>query len=204
MAKIVNSKEFSPMLKEFVGFDVYGPMNHYEYYDEQEELDSLKQKVEVECQDSSFSFEVGYDEYTDDDKEILGSKKSCLYYAYDSLRKNFQVSHDCKTGKVLDSSKKAGIECGILEISFQSPGASGILNTCFLYSHDFYSKNTLPKGLEEVIKKELYDREDLKIEKFSISVSDGNGNNKVTINMESNCQFLSKSLLLLFLFLFLF
>ena len=182
------------MLKEYVGFEVYGPMNHYDYYDddydyEQERLNDMKEQLDVECKDSQkFTFKAGYDEYTEEDKEILRSKESCLYYTYESVRKNFQVSHDCKTGKVLDSSKKAGIECGNVEISFQSPGASGVLNTCFLFSHDFYSKNTLPKGAEEVIKYYLYDEGDLNIEKFSISVSDGNGNNKVTIKMESNCQ----------------
>ena len=200
LENVANSPQFGPMIKEFAGFSVYSSMNKEE--DKEEALNNLKNKAEITCKDANLNLSIGYDEYTEEDKKTLESENHCLYYLYDTFNSQFMKKHTCKKGQILKSSKEAGIECGNLEVDMKYQGTSFKIESCFLFSYDFYKQISLNEGLKKLIQDRTGDYFG-QLERFKVTLSDGNGNNKVSFVLSSSYfLMISKYLLLLCLFLF--
>lgn len=197
---IIKTKQFPALIKEYVGAMVYGPFKNNSYTEE-ELLNQEKENVEINCKDAHFNLVVGYDKYSDEDKEILASEDYCLYYFYDNYENGSPVKYDCRNGSILQYSKDKGIQCGKLEFYIETTNGSDSWSTCFLFSEEFYKKVIIPEKLKNEFEEEILGLEGVK--KFSIIFSDAEGNNAISFDIESSrFQLVSKYLLLLILLLF--
>ena len=178
-ADMFKSKQFNAFMKDYFAFVLYNPYNGGEVL-----LDDLKMKATASCKDVEFSASFGYDEYTEEDKNIVKSEDYCLNYYFESISNDFQGKHDCKNGKVLDSSKNAGLECGNIEIKVKIQGQTQKMKSCFLYSYDFYSKKN--SEFEELIirffGKQRFDSYD----SCTFTLSDSNGENRISFDYSNS------------------
>ena len=197
---IINTKQFPAMAKEIVGANVYGPYKNNSFTEE-ELLNQQKENVEINCKDAHFKLVTGYDEYTEEDKQIWASEDYCLNYFYENFEKDSPVEYNCSNGTILQSSKDKGIQCGKLEFYIETTETHGSWSTCFLFSEEFYKKVIIPEKLKNEFEKEILQLDGVK--KFSIIFSDADGKNSISFDLESShFQIVSKFLLLLILFLF--
>ena len=71
-----------------------------------------------------------------------------LYHSFENIiDPTWLKSKDlkCETLSVLPSSKKDGLECAYLTVSFKREAFSLSVDSCILYNKDFYSKIEIPK-----------------------------------------------------------
>ena len=211
--KIINFKQFKPLTKEVFGFIKYS------FPEALPIADIPDVKAQVICKDGiELDVDIGGDEYkyTQDEIKILKSEDYCLNYTMSAITQKDQKfkKFDCKNGKLLPSSKEAGIECGDLSVSFKVGTNETNLKTCLLFSYDMFSNIKIPdeyKGEIQKKMKEMFEDEG----KVTIELSDSKGR-KVTFdsdtgeiisnpnnpNNHSSILNISKYLFLLTLFLF--
>ena len=181
-ADMFKSKQLNALMWDYSAFVLYNPYNPYPY--EKEFLDDLKVKGTVSCKDIEFSTNFGYDEYTEADKNIVKSEDYCLNYYFESIFFGFEGKHDCKNGKVLDSSKNAGLECGNIEIKVKMQGETQKMKSCFLYSYDLYSK--INSELKEIIIGFYGNQKFDSYDSCTITLSDSNGENRISFDYSNS------------------
>ena len=172
------SKQYYAFMKEYAAFALYNPYNGGEVL-----LDDLKIKATASCKDVELNTSFCYDEYTEEDKNIVKSEDYCLNYYFESISNDFQGKHDCKNGKVLDSSKNAGLECGNIEIKVKMQGETQKMKSCYLYSYDLFSKNSEFKeliiGFFGNYRFGFYDS-------CTFTLSDSNGENRISFDYSNS------------------
>lgn len=178
VANMVKFQEFSPLMKEYIGFSVYGP---YGGGNEKEMLEEIRMKSDVSCKDTEMSVQLGYDEYSEEDKKILKSEDYCMQYYINSLLNGGQSKPDCKNGKVLESSKNSNIECGNLEIKMKIQGETQKVKTCFFYSYNFYS-NITPELFKNYFQAMILQQPGF--DSYTMTFSDSNGENRISFSSE--------------------
>lgn len=200
--KVINFKQFKPLTKE-----VYGYIK-YSFPEEVPIPDIPEVKAQIICKDGiNLDVDIGGDKYTEDEIKILKSEDYCLNYTVSAFMQK-DKKFDCKNGKLLPSSKEAGIECGDLSVNIKVGANETNFKTCMLFSYDMFSNIKIPdefKGeLQKRIKEIAQDAD-----KVTVELSDSNGH-KVTYDTESgeivsnfsSILTISKYLFLLTLFLF--
>ena len=200
--KVINFKQFKPLTKE-----VYGYIK-YSFPEEVTIPDIPEVKAQVICKDGiKLDVDIGGDEYTQDEITILKSEDYCLNYTISAFIQK-DKKFDCKNGKLLPSSKEAGIECGDLSVSIKVGTNETNFKTCLLFSYDMFSNIKIPDEFKGEIQKKI--KEIVKdADKVTVELSDSKGR-KVTydtdtgeiINNHSSILNISKYLFLLTLFLF--
>ena len=173
IANLIKSSKFTYFFKEIFGFFMYGPP------DEAAESEIIKVKEEITCNDDKASFSIGYDEYTEEEKNILKSEEYCLYDIYNvfsNLDGYIPKSIKCEDLSVLPNSKANGLECGYFQLSAKDEYQSYTINSCILFNKDFYSQIKMPKEYYSFIKdvSSFYS--------FTIEIHDAQGN---TFNFDS-------------------
>lgn len=176
--KMVNSSKFIPLYKEITGFEKFGPFSHGEN-------ETIKYTARIKCKDGEASFKVGYDEYTEEDLNILNSKNHCLfgfigkYYGTDNYKGEIEENDlkpiNCEDKILLQSSIDAGFECGYMKIISKKDDIEEIFdtfNSCMLFNKDFYSSIEIPKEVQTII--DLY----LELYNSTFSVEFYNGKGK--------------------------
>ena len=53
--------------------------------EQEADIEGLKGKAEIICNDDKASVSVGYDQYTEEEKNILKSEEYCLYDIYNTF-----------------------------------------------------------------------------------------------------------------------
>jgi hypothetical protein len=199
---VINTKQFKPLTKE-----VYGYIK-YSFPKEVPIPDIPEVKAQVICKDGiKLDVDIGGDEYTEDEIKILKSEDHCLNYTVSAFIQK-EKTFDCKNGKLLPSSKEAGIECGELSVSIKVGTNETNFKTCMLFSYDMFSKISIPDEYKGEIQKKIKEFAQ-GADKVTVELSDSNGH-KVTydtdtgkiINNHSSILTISKYLFLLTLFLF--
>lgn len=182
VAEMVKTKEYGAYSKEFTGFVLYSLNKDTE--DEKEKLEEIKMKNTISCKDAEVNINIGYEEYSEEEKNIFKSEDYCLNYYIEDMSTGFQGKHDCKNGKVLDSSKSMGFECGNMEIKVKIQGQSQKFKTCFLYSYEFYSKYSSELLNQQF--SEIFNFNYEGIDSYTITFSDSNGENRISIDSDSS------------------
>ena len=197
---LATSKEFNAMAKEYIGVQVYGKAGDSSET-EDEKLKKLQEKDEIICKDGEFTLSYGYDEYTEYEKEILNSDEACSYYYFDTFENRNLDTPNCKAGKLLESSKDAGLECGNLEISAKYNSRSVTIKSCVLYSYDLFKNLTELAIFKDIVEASL--DEDIKdYDRFKVTFSDKNGRKKITVDLlSSRFHIISRYLFILILLL---
>ena len=199
---VINTKQFKPLTKE-----VYGYIK-YSFPKEVPIPDIPEVKAQVICKDGiKLDVDIGGDEYTEDEIKILKSEDHCLNYTVSAFIQK-EKTFDCKNGKLLPSSKDAGIECGELSVSIKVGTNETNFKTCMLFSYDMFSKISIPDEYKGEIQKKIKEFAQ-GADKVTVELSDSNGH-KVTydtdtgkiISNHSSILTISKYLFLLTLFLF--
>lgn len=199
---VINTKQFKPLTKE-----VYGYIK-YSFPKEVPIPDIPEVKAQVICKDGiKLDVDIGGDEYTEDEIKILKSEDHCLNYTVSAFIQK-EKTFDCKNGKLLPSSKEAGIECGELSVSIKVGTNETNFKTCMLFSYDMFSKISIPDEYKGEIQKKIKELAQ-GADKVTVELSDSNGH-KVTydtdtgkiISNHSSILTISKYLFLLTLFLF--
>ena len=199
---VINAKQFKPLTKEIYGYIKYS------LPDEVTIPDIPEIKAQVICKDGvKLDVDIGGDKYTEEEIKILKSEDYCLNYTVSAFIEK-DKTFDCKNGKLLQSSKDAGIECGDLSVNIKFGTNETTYKTCMLFSYDMFSKINIPNELKGIVQKNI--KEYAKgAEKVTIELSDSQGH-KVTydtdtgniVNNNSSILTISKYLFLLTLFLF--
>ena len=201
---IIKAKQFKPLIREVYGYIGYGfpdkKMSPIEYENE------INNKMN--CGDGNLEYTTGGEKYSDDDIKILSSGDHCLNYTISSIFYREQKDLDCKKGKLLKSSKDAGIECGKVVLKIKNEASEDKIQTCVPFSYDMFSKMTIPAIYQDTIKgmaQNLFGSTDI----FTVELSDSKGRkvryDSVTGEITSNNNSIltiSKYLFLLSLFLF--
>ena len=176
LADLIKTEQFAAFRRENSGHTIY-KLNDEE--NEKQLLEDTKMTEIVSCKDIEVNITSDYLEYSEADKNIIKSEDYCLNYYYESISNDFQGKHDCKNGKVLDSSKNAGLECGNIEIKVKMKGQTQKMKSCFLYSYDLYSK--FPSELLKELFSEIFTNSD-RYDSYTITLSDSNGENRISID----------------------
>ena len=137
----------------------------------------------------------------------MKSEDYCLNYTVSAFIEK-DKTFDCKNGKLLQSSKDVGIECGDLSVNIKFGTNETTYKTCMLFSYDMFSKINIPDELKGIVQKNIKEYAQ-GAEKVTIELSDSKGH-KVTydtdtgniVNNNSSFLTISKYLFLLTLFLF--
>ena len=181
---LIKSKEFNAMAKEYIGVQVYGKAGDI-YESEDTRLKKFQEKDEIICKDNEFTLSLGYDEYTDYEKETLNSYEACSYYYFDTFVNHNFGTPNCKAGKLLQSSKDAGLECGNMEVKVKINGKSRTIKSCVLYSYDFY-KNFTNADFFKYLVEDILDEDTNDYEQYIWTFSDRNGMKKISIALVSS------------------
>ena len=178
-ADMLTEEQYKAFLKENMGFLFYTSNSE----EDKELLDNLKMKITKSCKDVEFNVSFGYDEYTEADENIFKSEDYCLNYYFESFSNDFQGKHDCKNGKVLDSSKSVGLECGNIEIKAKIEGETKKMKSCYLYSYDLYSKYPSQYVKDLILE---YTGSFGKFDPYTITLSDSNGENRYSFDYSNS------------------
>ena len=203
ISNIIKAKQFKPLLKEVFGFAKYteGEINPFDF--------AIGMNAKVHCKDGDVELNIEEFKYTDDEIKILSSGEHCLNYTISGLINNDTKDLTCQNGKLLKSSKDAGIECGNLVINLKGNSTEQTINSCTIFPFEMLSKMTMPPYLNEKINELASFFALLGVEKITIELSDSKGH-KVTydsatgkiISNNSSILTISKYIFLLCLFLF--
>lgn len=106
IANLIKSSKFTYFFKEIFGFIIYGPPGA------EADIEGLRGKAEIICNDDKASLSVGYNPYTTEEKNILKSEEYCLYDIYNTfsnLDEYTTKSIKCEDLSVLPNSKANGL-----------------------------------------------------------------------------------------------
>lgn len=154
--QIVNSLQTLPVFKaaekETLGFVKY---NHLQPIEE-EESDPIT--VKVKCSHDEITFKE--EKYTNEEKQVLTNENHCLNLFMNTVD-HLDVTQKCEDGLLLESSKKAGLECGYVSFSVKFKYVDfqlDELKTCFLFDINVYDKivhSELGDGLKKLLKESI-------------------------------------------------
>ena len=145
--------ETKAIVKEVFGYYLYH-INKEEIPEEYEEFLAHKANINLQCKNLDFSY--NYEPYTGKEKTILKSDSHCLQHISSSINDDeppmLEDGTQCENFLLLESSEKAGVECGYLNIFAQKGNDTDnniTLSTCM-----FFNEKVLKKIFEtDLIKK---------------------------------------------------
>lgn len=169
---------------------------------------SMKMEMTYTCKDGTASMKFGFDTYTDEEKEILGSENHCLRYIYGM--NEFTSKEECFNSELLPSSKKVGLSCGYFEFNIKySDGTSENFKTCNLFNKDVITNGHLDDKSKETLESFVNSNADDEkiVLSYVVDFSDDKGNKVVydslTQSIKSSGKMISLVKYLLYLTLLL-
>ena len=153
--------ETKVIANEIIGYLLYN-LNSDEVSKDLKKYLNYKVDLNLQCPNSDFSY--NYEPYTHKEKLILGSNIHCLQHISNSIKNNtipkLEEDDKCEDYFLLESSEKAGIECGYLSIFVQignDTDNNQTITTCMLFNEKVVKKifeSDLIKKLLKEAKKE--------------------------------------------------
>ena len=129
-AEVFNLKEFYSYLRERNGYNII--IEGRDRPDKREEIVTCKKGVYRLVQDNV---------YSEKEKNILKDENHCLNIYHKKLENYEFNTGECTSHLLLDSSKKAGLECGYFEYNITLGSKKTIsFNTCNLFNLKLFSK----------------------------------------------------------------
>lgn len=121
---IIGTKEYQAFIREYFAYIIYVIEEH----------PPKKQEQTLTCNNGVYSFEFG-DDYSEKDIKDIKDENHCLNILYKKIDNyEFEVG-ECKDHLVLDSSKKAEVECGYFEYNIKLKSKGNVLyKTCNLFN----------------------------------------------------------------------
>ena len=207
IGKISNSKEMYSFNREKKGYKII--VEGQEFPEKEEEIVTCKNGVYRLVEDNV---------YSEKEKNVLEDKNHCLNIYHKKIDNYKFNTGECTSHLLLDSSKKAGLECGYFEYNVTLESKTTIsFNTCYLFNLNLFSKicevkayNTIFKyeDLEDIIYSMGYESDYIK--NFTVEAHNSKGHkikydsetDNVTIEGAGYMLSISKYLIILILILF--
>ena len=178
-SNLASLTETKAIAKEIIGYYLYNP-NIDRNPEEDDVIPDEKVNVNFYCKNSQFSY--NYEPYTGKEKSILESNAHCLEHISSSIKnKEVPMLEDgfkCEDKLLLESSEKAGVECGYLTVFAQRGNDTDnnqTVSTCMFFNEKVLKQIFETDLIKQLIKKakEQYEKEEKKTEKIKSSEEDG-------------------------------
>ena len=144
IGKISNSKEMYSFNREKKGYKII--VEGQEFPEKEEEI--------VTCKNGVYRF-VEDNVYSEKEKNVLEDENHCLNIYHKKLDNYKFNTGECTSHLLLDSSKKAGLECGYFEYNVTLESKTTIsFNTCYLFNLNLFSKICEVKQFNTIFKYE--------------------------------------------------
>ena len=169
ISNIIKAKQFKPLLKEVMGFAKYngGEISPDDF--------GFGMDLKVHCKDGDIELNIEDIKYTDDEIKILSSGEHCLNYTLSGFIDEDTKDLTCQNGKLLKSSKDAGIECGNLVVNIKGNSTEETFKSCMIFPFEMLSKMTMPPYLNEKINEIASFFALIGVDKITIELSDSKG-----------------------------
>ena len=172
LGKVVNSKVFYPFLREVNGYKKIVEKAFY----------PNKTEVIVTCKKGAFRI-VYNSEYSEKEKNVFKDENHCLNIYHKKLdNSQFNVG-ECENYLLLDSSKKAGLDCGYFEYNITLESKTTIsYKTCNVFNLNLFSyireggnirSEFIEEDLDDIIRSMGYTNDNLT--NYSVEVLNSKG-----------------------------